>query len=100
MILITTDQYQLIVDYKIMEGQKDAAQITPLKERIQHNYPGKKISAAGGLTKAFTAKTILVLCSRIILPRLCCPKEAGIIKKTRKGKAQKLLKSCAKHILL
>lgn len=45
LLLITTDQYQLIVDYKIMEGEKDAAQIAPLKQRIQHNYAGKKISA-------------------------------------------------------
>lgn len=28
-----------------MEGQKDAAQIAPLKERIQHNYPGRKINS-------------------------------------------------------
>ncbi len=42
LLLITTDQYQLIVDYKIMEGEKDAAQIEPLKQRIQHNYTGKK----------------------------------------------------------
>ena len=45
LVLITTDQYQLIVDYKIMEGEKDAAQITPLKERIQQNYPDKKINS-------------------------------------------------------
>jgi len=45
LLLITTDQYQLIVDYKIMEGEKDAAQIEPLKQRIQHNYPGKKINS-------------------------------------------------------
>lgn len=45
LLLVTTDQYQLIVDYKIMEGEKDAAQIEPLKQRIQHNYPGKKINS-------------------------------------------------------
>jgi hypothetical protein len=33
LLLITTDQYQLIVDYKIMEGEKDASQITPLKQK-------------------------------------------------------------------
>ncbi len=27
LVLITTDQYQLIVDYKIMEGEKDAASV-------------------------------------------------------------------------
>jgi hypothetical protein len=28
-----------------MEGEKDAAQIAPLKERIQQNYPGRKINS-------------------------------------------------------
>lgn len=45
LLLITTDQYQLIVDYKIMKGEKDAAQIAPLKQRIQQHYSGKKISS-------------------------------------------------------
>jgi transposase, IS5 family len=45
LLLITTDQYQLIVDYKIMEGQKDATQVESLKERIQRNYAGKKINS-------------------------------------------------------
>src|SRR3954471_19823579 len=38
LLLLTTDQYELIVDYKIMEGQRDAAQVAPLKQRIQKNY--------------------------------------------------------------
>lgn len=45
LLLITTDQYQLIVDYKIMEGEKDAPQVAPLKARIQTNYAGKKINS-------------------------------------------------------
>jgi hypothetical protein len=43
LLLITTDQHQLILDYKIMEGEKDAAQVIPLRQRIQENYPGKTI---------------------------------------------------------
>lgn len=46
LLLITTDQYQLIVDYKIMEEEKDATQVVPLKQRIQQNYDGKKIISA------------------------------------------------------
>ncbi len=45
LLLMTTDQHQLIVDYKIMQGEKDAAQIAPLTKRIQQNYAGKKISS-------------------------------------------------------
>ena len=91
LLLITTDQYQLIVDYKIMEGEKDAAQVEPLKQRIQHNYAGKKINSHS-FDKGFYSKLNLILCSRTIRPRQCCPKEAGIIKKIRKEKASKSFK--------
>ena len=43
LILITTDQYQFIVDYKIMEKQKDAKQIRDLCERIKKNFDDRKI---------------------------------------------------------
>jgi hypothetical protein len=43
LLLITTDQDQLIVDYKIMEGEKDHAQVASLKERILKNYPQHQI---------------------------------------------------------
>ena len=35
LLLITTDQYQFIVDYKVMEGQKDQSQISSLLERLK-----------------------------------------------------------------
>ena len=38
LLLITTDQYQFIVDYKVMEGQKDPSQIPSLIERIQQRF--------------------------------------------------------------
>jgi IS5 family transposase len=43
LLLITTDQYQFIVDYKVMEKQKDASQVSSLCERIKKNFPGKKV---------------------------------------------------------
>jgi transposase, IS5 family len=43
LLLITTDQYQFIVDYKVMEKQKDAPQVSGLCERIKRNLPGKKV---------------------------------------------------------
>jgi len=41
--LITTDQYQFIVDYKVMEKERDQAQMKPLLERINKNFPEVKI---------------------------------------------------------
>jgi transposase, IS5 family len=43
LVLITTDQYQFIVDYKVMEKQKDAKQVSDLWERIKKNFGGKKL---------------------------------------------------------
>ena len=43
LLLTTTDQYQFIIDYKVMEKQRDASQISDLCERIKKNFPGKKI---------------------------------------------------------
>jgi len=43
LVLITTDQHQFIIDYKVMEKQKDAKQVSDLCERIKKNYGGKKL---------------------------------------------------------
>lgn len=43
LLLITTDQHHFIVDYKIMEKQKDASQIKDLQERLDKKYKGKVI---------------------------------------------------------
>ena len=43
LLLITTDQYQFIVDYKVMENQRDAAQVSGLCERLKRDFAGKKI---------------------------------------------------------
>ena len=42
LLLITSDQHQFIIDYKIMEGEKDASQVKPLTERIEKNVLTKK----------------------------------------------------------
>ena len=43
LLLITTNQYQFIIDYKVMENQRDASQVSGLCERIKKNFAGKKI---------------------------------------------------------
>jgi transposase, IS5 family len=43
LLLITTDQHQFIVDYKVMEKQKDPSQVNSLCERIKKTFPGKKV---------------------------------------------------------
>ena len=43
LLLITTDQYQYIVDYKIMFEEKDATQIPSLLQRIETKYKFREI---------------------------------------------------------
>jgi hypothetical protein len=43
LLLITTDQHHFIIDYKIMEKQKDAVQVKDLQERLDKKYEGKVI---------------------------------------------------------
>lgn len=44
-VLITSNQYHLIMDYKIMFKEKDASQIVPLLERLKNNYPNHTIES-------------------------------------------------------
>jgi len=45
LLLITTDQFQFIIDYKVMEHEKDPSQVKPLYERLKTCYPQAKIAS-------------------------------------------------------
>jgi transposase, IS5 family len=77
LLLITTDQYQLIVDYKIMEGEKDAAQVEPLKARIQSNYADKKITSHS-FDKGFYSKTNLTALQQDYTTEAVLPKRGKL----------------------
>lgn len=95
LLLITTDQYQLIVDYKIMEGEKDAAQITPLKERIQHNYPAKKISSHS-FDKGFYSKDNLTALQQDYATHAVLPKRGRHNKEDKERESSKTFKKLRK----
>jgi len=43
LVLITTDQHHFIVDYKVMEKEKDAPQVNSLIERIKRKFPATAV---------------------------------------------------------
>jgi IS5 family transposase len=45
LMMITTDQHQLIVDYKVMEKERDPAQVEALLKRMDKNFPTAKIAS-------------------------------------------------------
>ena len=55
LLLITTDQHQFIVDYKVMESEKDPAQIPPLITRIKQKFKDQKIYSQS-VDKGFYSK--------------------------------------------
>lgn len=54
-LMITTNQYHLIMDYKIMFKEKDASQIVPLVGRLKANYSSLK---KGSVQKQNTSESI------------------------------------------
>lgn len=73
LVLITTDQFQFIVDYDVMEYEKDAAQVAPLYKRIKTHFPQVKI-ASHSFDKGFFSKdnfNVLSSCGteQIIMPK-------------------------------
>lgn len=91
LLLITTDQYQLIVDYKIMEGEKDAAQIEPLTQRIQHNYAGKKINSHS-FDKGFYSQANLATLQQDYTTQAVLPKRGRPNKEEKERESSKSFK--------
>ena len=73
LLLITTDQYQFIVDYKVMEKQKDASQVSSLCERIKKNFPGKKLYSHS-FDKGFWSKDNLTTLQEAKIEQAILPK--------------------------
>jgi transposase, IS5 family len=74
MILITTEQNNLIFDYSVMEDEKDAAQIKPLTERIQENFSNKKI-LSHSFDKGFYSKENLEILTKAGVANVILPKK-------------------------
>jgi len=74
LLLITTDQHQYIVDYKVMEKEKDAKQVSDLCERIKKNLAGKKISSHS-FDKGFWSKDNYTTLQKAEIEQVVLPKK-------------------------
>ena len=72
LLLITSDQYHFIVDYKVMEKQRDATQINSLCERIKKHYPEKTRSHS--FDKGFWSKDNLITLQDAQIQQVVLPK--------------------------
>jgi hypothetical protein len=74
LVLITTDQHQFIVDYKIMEKQKDAKQVSDLCDRIKKNFAGSKLQSHS-FDKGFWSKDNLATLEGAAIEQVILPKK-------------------------
>ena len=73
LLLITTDQHQFIADYKVMEKQKDAKQVSDLCERIKKNFTGRKLYSHS-FDKGFWSKENLTTLQNSAIDQVILPK--------------------------
>lgn len=91
LLLITTDAHQFIVDYKIMEGQKDASQITPLIERIKEKFKEQKIFSHS-FDKGFYSKDNLNALEQSGIKEVIMPKKGKLNKEEKLRESSKQFK--------
>lgn len=74
LLLVTTDQYQFIVDYRVLEKQRDPSQVKSLCERITKYYPAEKIKSHS-FDKGFWSKDNLATLQGADIEQVVLPKK-------------------------
>lgn len=88
LLLITSDQHQFIIDYKIMQGQKDASQVKPLTERLEKKVTGKKI-ISHSFDKGFWSKENLAILNATEIEQVVLPKRGKHTKQDKEREGSK-----------
>jgi len=91
LLLITTDQHQFIVDYKVMESEKDAAQIPSLNERIKAKFKDQKIYSHS-FDKGFYKKENLIALQQSGIDEVIMPKRGKLNKEEKEREGTKEFK--------
>lgn len=91
LLLITTDQHHFIVDYKVMENEKDPSQVVPLIERIQQKFKGKKIYSHS-FDKGFYSKDNLQALQQSGIHEVIMPKKGKLNKEEKQRERAKEFK--------
>lgn len=88
LLLITTDQHHFIVDYKIMQGEKDASQIKSLSERLQQKFIGRKIYSHS-FDKGFYSKDNFETLQQSGIEHVILPKRGRLNKEEKERESNK-----------
>ena len=88
LLLITSDQHQFIIDYKIMKDQKDPSQVKSLTERLETKCAGKKI-ISHSFDKGFWSKDNLAILNATATEQVVLPKRGRHTKKDKEKESSK-----------
>jgi hypothetical protein len=91
LLLITTDQYQFIVDYKVMESEKDPAQIPSLITRIKEKFKDRKIYSQS-VDKGFYSKVNYEELVKSGIQEVIMPKKGKLNKEEKERESAKKFK--------
>lgn len=92
LLLITTDQHHFIVDYKVLENEKDVQQVESLTQRIQTNFPGKSIYSHS-FDKGFYSKLNRETLQKTNTENIILPKKGKATKDEKKRESSKTFKA-------
>jgi IS5 family transposase len=91
LLLVTTDQHHFIVDYKVMENQKDPSQVPSLIGRIQQKFKDKKIYSHS-FDKGFYSKDNLYALEQSGITHVIMPKKGKLNKEEKQTESAKEFK--------
>ena len=97
LLLITTNQYQFIIDYKVMENQRDASQVKGLCERIKRNFASKTIYSHS-FDKGFYSKDNQAILQDAAIEQAILPKKGRHNKEDKERESNPAFKKlCNAH---
>lgn len=91
LVLITTDQYHFIVDYKIMDGERDASQVNGLTERLKEKF-GERPVFSHSFDKGFYSKENLETLQQAGIEEVVLPKKGRLNKEEKERESRKKFK--------
>lgn len=89
LVLITTNGQHYIVDYKLMENERDASQVASLTERLKEKYAGQKIYSHS-FDKGFFSKKNYKTLEKTDVDQVIMPKKGkkNKVETEREGKEE------------
>lgn len=91
LLLITTNQHHFIVDYKIMEKQKDVSQVKDLQERLNKKYK-EKVVYSHSFDKGFWSKDNYQTLQESKTEHVILPKKGKLNKEEKERESSKTFK--------